>query len=232
MGKTHLPRSTNKERSPLAKQVRTQAARSRNGSTFLAQQGTYNFKDELHGKGAGGHFKGGAGAKGPEEKGKLGSVMEMESVDEFIVHAKMTGRDFEARRGRWDDPTDTTIVVGASGARLVSGGGDPSDFDSSAFRPYEWHALPMPERPPWRHDDSREELDARESEAFVEWRRRLALTEESVMAAQEAHEAAGGCGGGGAAAASTRITPFEKNLEVWRQLWRVVERSDVLVQVR
>ncbi len=27
------------------------------------------------------------------------------------------------------------------------------------------------------------------------------------------------------------ITPFEKNLEIWRQLWRVVERSDVVVQI-
>jgi len=28
-----------------------------------------------------------------------------------------------------------------------------------------------------------------------------------------------------------RITPFEKNLEVWRQLWRVLEKSDIGVQV-
>eukprot|EP00961_Rhodomonas_salina_P270637 3656711-Rhodomonas_salina.4 len=27
------------------------------------------------------------------------------------------------------------------------------------------------------------------------------------------------------------MTPFEKNLEFWRQLWRVVEKSDVVVQV-
>lgn len=27
------------------------------------------------------------------------------------------------------------------------------------------------------------------------------------------------------------VTPFEKNLEVWRQLWRVVERSDLVVQI-
>lgn len=27
------------------------------------------------------------------------------------------------------------------------------------------------------------------------------------------------------------ITPYERNLEFWRQLWQVVERSDVLVQV-
>ena len=28
------------------------------------------------------------------------------------------------------------------------------------------------------------------------------------------------------------LTPFEKNIEVWRQLWRVLERSDIVVQVR
>ena len=27
------------------------------------------------------------------------------------------------------------------------------------------------------------------------------------------------------------LTPFERNLEVWRQLWRVVERSDIVIQV-
>lgn len=27
------------------------------------------------------------------------------------------------------------------------------------------------------------------------------------------------------------ITPFEKNVEVWRQLWRVIEKSDLLLQV-
>lgn len=28
-----------------------------------------------------------------------------------------------------------------------------------------------------------------------------------------------------------QATPFEKNLNVWRQLWRVIERSDVVVQI-
>ena len=27
------------------------------------------------------------------------------------------------------------------------------------------------------------------------------------------------------------ISPFEKNVEIWRQLWRVIERSDVVVQI-
>ena len=27
------------------------------------------------------------------------------------------------------------------------------------------------------------------------------------------------------------LTPFEKNLEVWKQLWRVIERSDIVLQI-
>lgn len=27
------------------------------------------------------------------------------------------------------------------------------------------------------------------------------------------------------------MTPFERNLEMWRQLWRVIERSDLIVQI-
>ena len=30
---------------------------------------------------------------------------------------------------------------------------------------------------------------------------------------------------------SLTVTPFEKNIEVWKQLWRVVERSDLLIQI-
>jgi large subunit GTPase 1 len=27
------------------------------------------------------------------------------------------------------------------------------------------------------------------------------------------------------------ITPFEKNIEVWKQLWRVIEKSQLLFQI-
>ena len=30
---------------------------------------------------------------------------------------------------------------------------------------------------------------------------------------------------------SLLLTPFERNLEVWRQLWRTCERSDLIVQI-
>ncbi len=54
-------------------------------------------------------------------------------------------------------------------------------------------------------------LLTQERNAFVEWRRELAQLEEQERLV---------------------LTPFEKNLEVWRQLWRVLERSDIVVQVR
>lgn len=57
---------------------------------------------------------------------------------------------------------------------------------------------------------STDAVDAQERKAFVAWRRELARLED------EEHLV---------------LTPFEKNLEVWRQLWRVLERSHVVVQV-
>ncbi len=28
-----------------------------------------------------------------------------------------------------------------------------------------------------------------------------------------------------------QITPYEKNIEVWKQLWRVVDRADMIIQI-
>jgi hypothetical protein len=80
-------------------------------------------------------------------------------------------------------------------------------------------ALQIPRRPLWDADTSPETLHRAEKDAFLAWRR---------MIAQIEAENGGGAARGGAPLA---VTPFEKNVEVWRQLWRVVERSDVLVQI-
>merc|ERR1712131_287972 len=47
-------------------------------------------------------------------------------------------------------------------------------------------------------------------DSFLIWRRELADKEENTKAV---------------------FTPFEKNIEFWRQLWRVIERSDLVVQL-
>ncbi|XP_038723246.1 GTPase LSG1-2 [Tripterygium wilfordii] len=71
-------------------------------------------------------------------------------------------------------------------------------------------SLQVPRRPPWNATMSVEELDSNERQAFLIWRRSLARLEENEKLV---------------------LTPFEKNLDIWRQLWRVVERSDLLVMV-
>ncbi|KAG6817702.1 hypothetical protein H0H87_004493 [Tephrocybe sp. NHM501043] len=55
-----------------------------------------------------------------------------------------------------------------------------------------------------------EELDKQEKAAFLDWRRGLAQLQEEEK---------------------FLLTPFERNLEVWRQLWRVLERSQLVVQI-
>ena len=196
---------------------------SRNGSSFAAMQGTHDFGAQL---------KQGKEIRLQEEAERkdLKSVMEMESVDEFLVHAKMTRREFEAQRGRIESHQAAVVVPASAGARLVGSAGEGGGGDAEGatmIKPYEWHALPMPERPAWKYGDGVGDLDAKEAEAFLDWRRRLAATEEAVMVAQEARGAAAGA----SVYDQARVTPYEKNIEVWRQLWRVVERSDVLLQV-
>ncbi|KAI8474842.1 MAG: hypothetical protein J3K34DRAFT_490873 [Monoraphidium minutum] len=68
----------------------------------------------------------------------------------------------------------------------------------------------VPRRPPWDGSTTPDQLEQNEKQAFLDWRRRLARLEEEE---------------------GLVLTPFERNLEVWRQLWRVLERSDVVVQV-
>ena len=58
-------------------------------------------------------------------------------------------------------------------------------------------------RPNWHGGMSAEELQSLERQDFLEWRRSLAELQDVE---------------------NITITPFEKNLDFWRQLWRVIER--------
>ena len=70
--------------------------------------------------------------------------------------------------------------------------------------------LMIPRRPQWDESTTPEELNQLEYAVYLEWRRHLSLIQQND---------------------DIVITPFEKNIEFWRQLWRVVERSDVCVQI-
>ncbi|KAF4037240.1 50S ribosome-binding GTPase [Phytophthora infestans] len=71
--------------------------------------------------------------------------------------------------------------------------------------------MKVPRRPQWDKSTTAEELNRMEKESFLEWRRDIAILE--------------------ASSDHLEVTPFEKNLEVWRQLWHVRERSDIMVQI-
>ncbi|KAI9096180.1 P-loop containing nucleoside triphosphate hydrolase protein [Phlyctochytrium arcticum] len=68
------------------------------------------------------------------------------------------------------------------------------------------HVIEIPKRPEWTYEDSKATLDAREKEFFEKW----------IAKVHAEHSAQDLC-------------YFEHNLEVWRQLWRVAEISDIVL---
>lgn len=72
------------------------------------------------------------------------------------------------------------------------------------------HIIRVPRRPDWRKMSSAINLKKAENSAFLDWRKQLATIENQD---------------------NFTLTPFERNIEMWRQLWRVVEVSDLLVQI-
>ncbi|KAH8060620.1 chlorophyll A-B binding protein [Aureococcus anophagefferens] len=84
--------------------------------------------------------------------------------------------------------------------------------------------LDVPKRPAWDATTTAEVLDARERSSFVDWRRAVAALEERERKRREAARA-----GKRLAPSASVSTPFERNLEVWRQLWRTLERSDAVL---
>lgn len=70
--------------------------------------------------------------------------------------------------------------------------------------------LSVPRRPHWDKSMTAEQVQRNERESFLDWRRSMAQLEDEE---------------------GLLLTPFEKNLEVWRQLWRVIERSQLIVQI-
>ncbi|KAM9591840.1 guanine nucleotide-binding protein-like 1 isoform 1-T1 [Morphnus guianensis] len=82
--------------------------------------------------------------------------------------------------------------------------------------------LDFPRRPPWSFAMSSEELRVREEAAFGTFLR--ALREGQRPGGAEEGGTDGDDDGGD-------VAPFEHNLETWRQLWRVLEMSDVILLI-
>ncbi|CAF0727529.1 unnamed protein product [Adineta ricciae] len=131
----------------------------------------------------------------------LRSVTDQNSLDEFLTTAQLAGTDFAAER------LNVTFVPAVAKVGVLS-----ADDKKRIREVQNLHKdrLSIPRRPMWTSDMSAEQIDQQERASFLEWRRKLALLQEID---------------------DLTLTPFEKNLEFWRQLWRVIEKSDVIVQI-
>lgn len=134
---------------------------------------------------------------------KMRSVTEQAALDEFLSTAELAGTDFTAEKMN----NVKIIHKDQKNPHLLS-----ADEERRAVRKQNAHRknLTVPRRPPWDEHTTPRELDERERESLLQWRRGLAELQESN---------------------DLLMTPFERNIEVWRQLWRVIERSDLVVQI-
>ncbi|XP_039014253.1 GTPase LSG1-2-like [Hibiscus syriacus] len=140
-----------------------------------------------------------------QNKKVLESVTEVSNIDAVIEQAEEADQLFSIQH-----PTPNLLInldASSSISEMT-----PEERREQQKKEEALHAssLRVPRRPPWNAAMSVEELDANEKQAFLVWRRSLARLEENEKLV---------------------LTPFEKNLDIWRQLWRVLERSDLLVMV-
>jgi large subunit GTPase 1 len=182
------------------------------GKALLRAQGV-RYKPRADGKnrrGEGGMtMHGGVENIGSDEiaaEAKTRSVLEMQDLDDFLLQADMANREFNSEKEELVvlDPTGYAYKPKSVKFEDLSGTGN-----------FVFSELSVPRRPDWTKETTSAELEVHERQSFLDWRRGIAAKEEELMRQQS----------------SSTVTPFEKNLEVWRQLWRVLERSACLVQL-
>lgn len=142
------------------------------------------------------------------------SILEMDDVSEFLQRAEMAQQQFSVEREQF-------VVVDSTAATTVTA---PVSYEDLPFHQTE---LSVPRRPPWTSETTPEQLDRLEQEAFLNWRRNIALQEEALHQRNSNTKNIFNTD----ATTAIAITPFEKNLHVWKQLWRVLERCACLIQI-
>ncbi|ESK98012.1 ribosome biogenesis gtpase [Moniliophthora roreri MCA 2997] len=136
---------------------------------------------------------------------KLKSVTQERDLDEFLNTAQLAEMDFTAERRNVKVISQST--TSPHNPYLLT--------EQEEKKALQKHAenrsrLRVPRRPGWAKQMTTAELERQEKASFLDWRRSLAVLQEEEQ---------------------FLLTPFERNIEVWRQLWRVIERSHLVVQI-
>jgi len=145
---------------------------------------------------------------GMEEDGRENtkSILELDDLTDFLGQAEMANREFASERERF-------VVLDSTGTEYHREAEPKVKWADQHVKPsFVFNELSVPRRPSWDESTTAQELDVKEKESFLEWRRAIAQQEEAL----DGH---------------ARVTPFEKNIQVWRQLWRVLERCSCVLQI-
>jgi len=135
---------------------------------------------------------------------KLRSVTHENALEDFLNTAELADTDFTAEK------RSTVKIIKVDNRQnpyLLSKEEERKKHDLQKEHEVD---LIIPRRPAWDTSMTKFQLERQEKEAFLKWRRQLAALQENK---------------------DLLLTPFERNLEVWKQLWRVIERSDLVVQI-
>ncbi|KAG7346964.1 HSR1-like GTP-binding protein [Nitzschia inconspicua] len=148
------------------------------------------------------------------------SVLDVNDLDDFLIQAEMANREFISEKEQVV-VLDATAQA-ASNVYVLDNDSVPTTLQgrgpvSSHFA---FQELSVPRRPAWDETTTADELHRREKEAFLDWRRGIAQKEEEIIFKSST-----------GSISSLGVTPFEKNIEIWRQLWRVLERCSCIVQI-
>ncbi|KAJ7519980.1 hypothetical protein O6H91_20G062100 [Diphasiastrum complanatum] len=146
-----------------------------------------------------------AAGAGGEGRQVLESITHVTDLEEVLEQAEHAGRIFSAL-----NPLPEILISTDSDRDFAKLGANEKKMQQRLEEALHQSSLTIPRRPKWHVGITSEELDVQERQAFLTWRRELARLEDNEKLV---------------------ITPFEKNLDIWRQLWRVIERCDLVVIV-
>lgn len=135
---------------------------------------------------------------------KLRSVTQENALEDFLNTAELADTDFAAEKRA------TVKIIKVDPLKNPYLLTKEEELKKHALQKENENMLVVPRRPEWNSNMTKFLLDRQEKELFLEWRRQLALLQSN---------------------SDLLLTPFERNIEVWKQLWRVIERSDLVVQI-
>jgi ribosome biogenesis GTPase A len=150
----------------------------------------------------------------------MNSLLESNPLDDFIAMAEMHSENpFEVTKvmGNQEEFLLKSFTADKEVSEKFSSIQDSVEIKKKRIQEittdtFQQLQLSIPRKPKWNYNMSVDEIKQNEKNSFIQWRRSIASLEQQYSYL-------------------LKLTPYEKNLEVWKQLWRVNEKSNIVIQV-